>query len=239
MYATIDNANSPDTFLSTYFHNSQRADVTDRDISAALKMAALVLDYPSQGFPIDRIDMHLLFSGGANALALAGYSDCQIQKMRRRKGITFKEYIREELHVFSQGMSQDMKKHFRFVNISGGVYQDITEEVVAMEYTVNAAAAKLTPFPAPPHPAALGNDRHHLVVCLTCKVGLTSNTGAGGCNQGQPAMGKSRQKKLKDKGHLMMTDPAGTRPGRIARWVTGGPAWGPPDTTSPMLLPHV
>jgi hypothetical protein len=57
------------------------------------------------------------------------------------KGTTFNEYIREELHMFSQGMSQHMKKTFRFVNIAGGVYHDITEEVVAMEYTVNAVAA--------------------------------------------------------------------------------------------------
>ena len=61
--------------------------------------------------------------------------------MGRWKGTTFKEYIREELHVFSQGMSHDMKKHFCFVKISGGAYHDITDEVVAMEYTVNAAAA--------------------------------------------------------------------------------------------------
>jgi hypothetical protein len=74
-------------------------------------------------------------------LSLAGYSDRQIQKMGRWKGTTFKEYIREELHVFSQGMSKHMKKHFRFVNISGGVYHDITDEVVATEYNVNAAAA--------------------------------------------------------------------------------------------------
>ena len=53
----------------------------------------------------------------------------------------FKEYIREELHVFSKGMSNDMKQHFRFVNISGGAYHDITNTVIAMDYTVNAAAA--------------------------------------------------------------------------------------------------
>ena len=52
-----------------------------------------------------------------------------------------KEYIREELHVFSQGMSRDMKQHFRFVNISRGAYHDITDTVVTMEYTVNTVVA--------------------------------------------------------------------------------------------------
>lgn len=131
----------PSTFLSSYFSQEGHYDVTDRNISAALKMAALVLAYPSRGFPIDRIDTHSLRSGGANALSLAGYSDRQIQKMGRWKGATFKEYIREELHVFSEGMSHDMKRKFQFVNISGGVFHDVTAAAVASEYNTNAAAA--------------------------------------------------------------------------------------------------
>jgi len=41
----------------------------------------------------ERVDTHSLRSGGANALALAGYTETQIQKMGRWKGATFKEYI--------------------------------------------------------------------------------------------------------------------------------------------------
>ena len=77
----------------------------------------------------------------ANALALAGYSDTQIQKRGRWKGATFKEYSREELHVFSEGMSKNMKHTFRFVNISGGVYHDVTSDTIASEYNTLAAAA--------------------------------------------------------------------------------------------------
>jgi hypothetical protein len=134
------NSKHPATFLSAYFMDGKRWDVTDRNISAALKGAALALEYPSRGFPIERIDTHSLRSGGANALSLAGYSDRQIQKMGRWKGATFKEYIREELHTFSQGMSRHMKQHFRFVNIAGGAYYDVTETVLAMDYNINAAA---------------------------------------------------------------------------------------------------
>jgi hypothetical protein len=134
-------SSDPRTFLSAYFDKGKRFDVTDRNVSAALKVAALILDYPSRGFPIDRIDTHSLRSGGANALSLAGYSDRQIQKMGRWKGSTFKEYIREELHVFSEGMSTRMKTHFKFVNISGGAYHDVTTAVISTDYNVNAAAA--------------------------------------------------------------------------------------------------
>ncbi len=53
-------------------------------ISRALKSAATELQYPTnKGIPIPRINTHSLRSGGANALALAGYSDTQIQKMGR------------------------------------------------------------------------------------------------------------------------------------------------------------
>jgi hypothetical protein len=73
-------------------------------------MAAQSLEYPTiKGIPIERINTHSLCSGGANALALAGYSDTQIQKMGRWRGATFKEYVRNELASFSSGMSCDMK----------------------------------------------------------------------------------------------------------------------------------
>jgi hypothetical protein len=132
-----------DTPLSAYYTlDGTRKDVAAKDISGSLKSAAGLLNYPSErGIPIDRIDTHSLRSGGANALSLAGYSDTQIQKMGRWKGKTFKEYIREELHNFSEGMSRSMKKVMGFVNISGGVYHDVTETVMTLANDNSAAAA--------------------------------------------------------------------------------------------------
>ena len=71
------------TFLSAYYDDKGlRGDITNEDVSKALKVAATVLEYPTvKGIPIDRIDTHLLQSGSANALSLSGYSDTQIQKM--------------------------------------------------------------------------------------------------------------------------------------------------------------
>jgi hypothetical protein len=72
------------TLLSAFFHKGTRYDVCGEDISKGLKLAATILKYPStRGIPIDWIDTHSLRSGGANALALSGYSDTQIQKMGR------------------------------------------------------------------------------------------------------------------------------------------------------------
>ena len=123
------------TFLSAFFVGTARFDVTDGDIRRSLKQAATALRYPEyKGIPIERIDTHSLRSGGANALSLAGYSDREIQKMGRWRSATFKEYIREELACFSEGMSKQMKRHFLFVNIAGGVYTDVTEQVVPLPY---------------------------------------------------------------------------------------------------------
>jgi hypothetical protein len=114
------------TFLSSYWSRDTRADVTAEHISRALKQAATELRYPStKGIPIERINTHSLRSGGANALALAGYSDTQIQKMGRWRGATFKEYIREELACYAQGMSRDMKRKFNFLNIAGNAFTEI------------------------------------------------------------------------------------------------------------------
>jgi hypothetical protein len=130
------------TFLLAYFPMAnKRADVTNKGISMALKTTATILDYPTaKGIPIKHINMHSLRSGGANALSLVGFSNTQIQKMGRWHGATFKEYIQEELASFLEGMSKQMKQKFHFVNVAGNSFNNITDNPVATNYTVNATA---------------------------------------------------------------------------------------------------
>ena len=123
------------SFLSTFYHEGKKYDVIGEDVSKALKMAATLLDYPeARGIPIDLIDTHSLRCGGANALALSGYSDTQIQKMGRWRGATFKEYIREQLACYSEGMTTKMKRNFKFVNVHGNAYHDVTSTCVLSDY---------------------------------------------------------------------------------------------------------
>jgi hypothetical protein len=130
------------TELSAYIEHSCRCDVTDVHIRKALKNAGAQLNYPqNNGIPIDRIDTHSLRAGGANALHLSGYSDREIQKMGRWRGDTFKEYISDNLHNFSEGMSKAMSKCFNFVNIAGGVFHDITNVAINTPYLANASTA--------------------------------------------------------------------------------------------------
>ena len=54
----------------------------------------------------------------------------------QREG-TFKEYIREELHCFAEGMSTAMKQYFKFVDIYEGAYSelvDVTRTTVVSDY---------------------------------------------------------------------------------------------------------
>ena len=132
-------------YLSAYFINGIRRDVTAEDMSKHLKLAAGLLNYPTcKGIPIKRVDTHSLRGGSANALALLGYSDTQTQKMGHWRGATFKEYIREELANYSDRMSKAMKTKFNFMNVAGNAFWDITNMVLLMEYNTNftlAAAA--------------------------------------------------------------------------------------------------
>jgi hypothetical protein len=126
-------------FLSAVFHNNTRTNVTDKNIRAALKLAASALEYPTTcGILVDRIDTHSL--GGANALSLAYCSDRQIQKLGRWRDETFKEYVREQLSNFSEGMSTSMRKTFGFVNVEGGVFHDVMDTVLTLPYSVAVSA---------------------------------------------------------------------------------------------------
>ena len=53
------------------------------------------------------------------------------------RGETFKEYIREELHCFAEGMLTAMKQDFKIFNISGGSHSeflDVTRTTVVSDY---------------------------------------------------------------------------------------------------------
>ena len=64
----------------------------------------------------------------------------EIQKMGRWRSATFMEYIREELACFSAGMSAKMRKKFGFVNVAGGIYTDVTNELMNAPYSANVLA---------------------------------------------------------------------------------------------------
>ena len=117
--------------MSAYWTEGKIKYLNADNMSAALKFATTALNYPYlKGIPIDRVDTHSFRLGGANAISLAGYSDRDIQKMGRWRGETFKEYIREELHCFAEGMSTALKQYFKIFNIAGGTYSELVDVTI-------------------------------------------------------------------------------------------------------------
>ncbi len=120
------NTKSGNVFLSSYWDAVGRADVTDGNVSFAVKFAARKLNYPSYGIPIERVDTHSLRSGGACALKQAGYNDMDIQKMGRwaPNSTSFMEYIQQQLSSFSAGMAAAMSAVPMFTNMEGTVTRE-------------------------------------------------------------------------------------------------------------------
>ena len=86
--------------LLAYYVDGIRYDVTDQDIRDSIKWAAKELNYPAtKGIPIDIIDTHSLCSGGANALALDGYLNTQIQKWGDGEGQLPRSIFARNLHA--------------------------------------------------------------------------------------------------------------------------------------------
>ena len=132
------------TPLYTYFDSDKKRYITDKDVRAAIKLAATELDYQNtRGIPLSHINTHSLRIGGACALALAGYNDTQIMKMGRWRGATFQEYIRENLSNYSEGMSTKMKEVHGFVQIDSGAFTDITDRCcdIGNDYTSHRSVA--------------------------------------------------------------------------------------------------
>ena len=69
----------------------------------------------------------------------------EIYKKWEDVGETFKEYIREELYCFAEGMLIAIKKDFKFVNITGRAHSElvyVTRTTVVSDY--HPAARKIT-----------------------------------------------------------------------------------------------
>ena len=85
-----------------------------------------MLKYEERGIPINRVDTHLLRSGGACALSIAGYLDRDIMKMSRwsPNSKAFMEYIHQQLLSFSVGMADAMSKIGAFSNMEGSTKKE-------------------------------------------------------------------------------------------------------------------
>ena len=115
------NSRNGTTLLNAYWDVIGRGNVTNNNISFAMKYSAAALNCPARCIPIETIDTHFNRSGGACALKLAGYDDSAIRKMRRwaPNSSAFMEYIQQQLSSFSVEMSARMSDIPLFTNMEG------------------------------------------------------------------------------------------------------------------------
>ena len=87
------------TRLCEYWDSVGRGDVTDRDMSFHMKFLASKLGYSSRNIPLDRIDTHSNWVGGACVMKLSGFDDKTIKKIRiwLPSSNDFLEYTQQQL----------------------------------------------------------------------------------------------------------------------------------------------
>ena len=91
------------TLSYAYWDSVGRGNVTDREMSFHMELAAAKLGYPIRNIPLDRIDTHSNRTGGACGIKLAGFDDEIIRKMGRWLPSLnyFLEYIQQQLSGLS------------------------------------------------------------------------------------------------------------------------------------------
>ena len=83
-----------------------------------IRHAAKNLELHKSGIDIDLIGNHSLRAGGAMALKLLGKSDTIIMKVGRWSGLTFLQYIHNQIAHLSHNLAAEMSQDIPFLNIA-------------------------------------------------------------------------------------------------------------------------
>jgi hypothetical protein len=94
------------------------AQVTSLHMTRGLREAVQTLQLHDNGIDADLVGPHSLRAGGAMALKLTGAADTTIMKMGRWSGLTFLQYIHNQIAHISAGLSDQMSQRLKFINIA-------------------------------------------------------------------------------------------------------------------------
>jgi hypothetical protein len=92
--------------------------ITNRDMTQGLRKAIQHLNLHNKGIDADLVGPHSFRAGGAMALKLNGADDTTIMKMGRWSGLTFLQYIHNQIAHISTGLSDRMNTKLEFHNIA-------------------------------------------------------------------------------------------------------------------------
>jgi hypothetical protein len=114
----LGNGGTDDTLICMYKSESGIAAVTPSDLIQAIRMSVRALNLHKAGIDPDIVGVHSLRAGGAMALKLHGESDTTIMKQGRWSGLTFLQYIHNQIGHLSRDLSSKMATPIPFTNIA-------------------------------------------------------------------------------------------------------------------------
>jgi hypothetical protein len=114
----LNNGGNDDTLICMYKTDNIVSSVTPTDLIQAIRYSVKSLNLHKAGIDPDIVGVHSLRAGGAMALKLHGESDTTIMKHGRWSGLTFLQYIHNQIGHLSKDLSQKMATPIPFTNIA-------------------------------------------------------------------------------------------------------------------------
>ena len=113
-----NNGGDDAALICTYKKNNILQSVTATDMILSIRKSVKDLKLDEAGIDPDIVGVHSLRAGGAMSLKLHGHSDTTIMKQGRWSGLTFLQYIHNQIGHLSKNLSSTMATEIPFLNIA-------------------------------------------------------------------------------------------------------------------------
>jgi len=107
------------TKVSEYFFDGAKGEFDSGNVRIAIRSVVALIGFEVLGFTKDDVGLHSLRSGGAMSMFLSGVSEIIIQRVGRWESFAFMDYIREQVEIFTYGVSTKMLESEEFFHVSG------------------------------------------------------------------------------------------------------------------------
>jgi hypothetical protein len=114
----LSNGGSSDNLICDVYEKTGWTQITSKQMIDNIRGAVRSLNLHNNGIDSDLVGAHSLRAGGAMALKLNGAKDTTIMKMGRWSGLTFLQYIHNQIAHLSTGLSNKMSTAIDFINIA-------------------------------------------------------------------------------------------------------------------------
>jgi hypothetical protein len=114
----LSSGGTSSNLICDVFENNKVTQITSRDMIDSIRNAVRTTKLHKNGISADLVGAHSLRAGGAMALKLNGSDDTTIMKMGRWSGLTFLQYIHNQIAHISTGLTTKMSTKIDFVNIA-------------------------------------------------------------------------------------------------------------------------